>query len=105
VPEAEQRGGDHRSLPPSHSHTADPSRTPRKANSSGTAINTHNATVNPTGFAVAVLGLPQGEVLYIVGALVILAATTVIIATHGRLGADGTPQAAETCAVVTAERA
>ena len=66
---------------------------------------THNATVNPTGFAVAVLGLPQGEVLYVVGALVILAAITVIIATHGRLGADGTPQAAATCAVVTAERA
>lgn len=48
---------------------------------------THNATVNPTGFAVAVLHLPQGEILYVLAALVTLAAVAITIATHGRLGA------------------
>src|SRR3954471_19580497 len=48
---------------------------------------THNATVNPTGFAVAVLHLPQGEIIYVLAALVTLAAVAITIATHGRLGA------------------
>jgi membrane protease YdiL (CAAX protease family) len=47
---------------------------------------TFNATVNPTGFAVAVLGLPQGEAVYVVGGLVVLAAVAVAVATRGRLG-------------------
>jgi membrane protease YdiL (CAAX protease family) len=59
---------------------------------------THNATVNPTGFAVAVLQLPQGEIVYVLGALVALAAVAIVIATKGRLGAPaglaGTPQGA-----------
>ena len=46
----------------------------------------HNATVNPTGLAVAVLDLPQGEVLFVVGVLVVLAALVVVFATHRRLG-------------------
>lgn len=46
----------------------------------------HNATVNPTGFGVAVLELPQGEVLFVVGVLVMLAAVIVVLATHRRLG-------------------
>jgi hypothetical protein len=37
----------------------------------------HNATVNPTGLGVAVLDLPQGEVLFVVGVLVLLAAVVV----------------------------
>jgi membrane protease YdiL (CAAX protease family) len=48
---------------------------------------TFNATVNPTGFGVAVLGLPQGELVYVVGGLVVIAAATVAVATRGRLGA------------------
>jgi membrane protease YdiL (CAAX protease family) len=47
---------------------------------------THNATVNPTGFAVAVLGLPQDEVLFVVGLLVMVAAVVTVLATRGRLG-------------------
>jgi CAAX protease family protein len=46
----------------------------------------HNATVNPTGLAVAVLDLPQGEVLFLTGVLVLLAGVVVAVATHGRLG-------------------
>jgi membrane protease YdiL (CAAX protease family) len=53
----------------------------------------HNATVNPMGLGVAVLDLPQGEVLFVVGVLVMLAAVVVVLATHRRLGlpraADG----------------
>jgi membrane protease YdiL (CAAX protease family) len=52
---------------------------------------THNATVNPTGFAVAVLHLPQGEILYVLAALVTLAAVAITIATRGRLGAPASP--------------
>jgi hypothetical protein len=52
---------------------------------------THNATVNQTGFAVTVLHLPQGEILYVLGALVTLAAVAITIATHGRLGAPQAP--------------
>jgi uncharacterized protein len=52
---------------------------------------THNATVNPTGFAVAVLHLPQGEILFVLAALVTLAAVAITIATHGRLGAPSSP--------------
>lgn len=47
---------------------------------------TFNATVNPGGFAVAVLGLPQKEMAYVVGGLVVVAALVVVIATCGRLG-------------------
>jgi uncharacterized protein len=49
----------------------------------------HNATVNPTGLAVAVLDLPQGEVLFLTGVLVLLAGVVVAVATHGRLGLPG----------------
>lgn len=45
----------------------------------------HNATVNPTGFAVAVLDLPQDEMLFVTGVLVLVAAVVLVIATHGRL--------------------
>jgi membrane protease YdiL (CAAX protease family) len=47
---------------------------------------TFNATVHPNGFAVAVLGLPQEEMAYVVGGLVVLAAVVVAIASRGRLG-------------------
>lgn len=47
---------------------------------------TFNATVNPTGFGVAVLDLSQGDVLVITVGLVVLAAGAVAIATRGRLG-------------------
>jgi membrane protease YdiL (CAAX protease family) len=47
---------------------------------------THNATVNPTGLAVAVLGLPQDEVIFVVSLLVMVAAVVVVSATRGRLG-------------------
>ena len=50
---------------------------------------TFNATVNPTGLAVAVLDLPQDEVVVVVGALVVVAAAVVTVATHGRLGRRG----------------
>lgn len=46
----------------------------------------HNAIVNPTGLGVAVLGLPQGEALLVVGVLVMLAAVVVVFATRRRLG-------------------
>jgi uncharacterized protein len=46
----------------------------------------HNATVNPTGLGVAVLELPQGEVLFVAGVLVMLVAVVLVIATRGRLG-------------------
>lgn len=46
----------------------------------------HNATVNPTGLGVAVLDLPQGEVLFVVGVVVMLVAVVVVLATHRRLG-------------------
>jgi membrane protease YdiL (CAAX protease family) len=45
-----------------------------------------NASVNPTGLGVAVLGLPQGELVVIATALVLLGAAAVAIATRGRLG-------------------
>jgi hypothetical protein len=47
---------------------------------------THNATVNPGGLAVAVLGLPAEEVVVVTGGLVVLAAVVVVVATGGRLG-------------------
>jgi hypothetical protein len=46
----------------------------------------HNALVNPTGLGVAVLGLPQVEILAILAGLVILAGLAVAAATRGRLG-------------------
>ncbi len=52
----------------------------------------HNATVNPTGLGPAVLDLPQGEVLFVVGVLVMLASVVVVLATRRRLGL---PRAAE----------
>jgi uncharacterized protein len=55
----------------------------------------HNATVNPTGLAVAVLDLPQGEVLFLTAVLVLLAGVVVAVATHGRLGVPG-PRSSQT---------
>jgi membrane protease YdiL (CAAX protease family) len=46
----------------------------------------HNALVNPTGLGVAVLDLPQPEVLAILAGLVVLAGMVVAAATRGRLG-------------------
>jgi membrane protease YdiL (CAAX protease family) len=45
----------------------------------------HNAIVNPTGL-VAVVALPQFEVLVIMGGIVVLSAAIIAIATRGRLG-------------------
>jgi uncharacterized protein len=45
----------------------------------------HNALLNPTGL-VAVVGLPQFEVLVIMGGIVVLAAVIIGVATRGRLG-------------------
>jgi uncharacterized protein len=45
----------------------------------------HNAIVNSTGL-VAVVDLPQFEVLVIMGGLVVLAAAIIAVATRGRLG-------------------
>jgi hypothetical protein len=45
----------------------------------------HNAIVNSTGL-VAVVGLPQFEVLVIMGGIVILAAAIIAVATRGQLG-------------------
>jgi membrane protease YdiL (CAAX protease family) len=45
----------------------------------------HNAIVNSTGL-VAVVGLPQFDVLVIMAALVVLAGAIIAIATRGRLG-------------------
>jgi membrane protease YdiL (CAAX protease family) len=55
---------------------------------------TFNATVNPTGLTVAVLDLPQGDVVVVVGALVVVAAVAVVIATHRRLGLPRTAERA-----------
>jgi uncharacterized protein len=52
----------------------------------------HNALVNPTGFGVAVLGLPQTEILIIVSGLFILAAAVVAVTTRGRLGLPSATQ-------------
>jgi uncharacterized protein len=48
----------------------------------------HNAMVNPTGLGVAVLDLPQEEVLLILAGLVVLTGVIVAVATRGRLGAS-----------------
>jgi uncharacterized protein len=45
----------------------------------------HNAIVNPTGL-VAVVALPQFEVLVIMAGIVVLAAAIIAVATRGRLG-------------------
>jgi hypothetical protein len=45
----------------------------------------HNAIVNSTGL-VAVVGLPQFEVLVIMAGIVVLAAVLIAVATRGRLG-------------------
>jgi hypothetical protein len=45
----------------------------------------HNALVNPTGL-VAVIGLPQGEILVIVAGLAVLAGGIIAVDTRGRLG-------------------
>jgi hypothetical protein len=47
----------------------------------------HNAIVNSTGL-VAVVGLPQFEVLVIMGGIVVLAAAIIAVATRGRLGVN-----------------
>ena len=46
---------------------------------------THNAIVNGTGL-VAVVALPQFEVLLIMARIVVLAAAIITVATRGRLG-------------------
>lgn len=46
----------------------------------------HNALVNPTGLGVAVLDLPQPEVLAILAGLVVLTGIVVAASTRGRLG-------------------
>jgi membrane protease YdiL (CAAX protease family) len=48
----------------------------------------HNAIVNSTGL-VAVVGLPQFEVLLIMAGIVVLAAVIIAVATRGRLGLQG----------------
>jgi hypothetical protein len=45
----------------------------------------HNATVNPTGL-VAVVSLPQFDVLVIMAGRVVLAAALIAVATRGHLG-------------------
>jgi uncharacterized protein len=45
-----------------------------------------NSTVNKTGLGVAVLDLPQGDVLVIVTGLVVLGAALIALVTRGRLG-------------------
>ena len=45
----------------------------------------HNAIANSTGL-VAVVGLPQFEVLLIMAGIVVLAAAIIAVATRGRLG-------------------
>jgi hypothetical protein len=45
----------------------------------------HHAIVNPTGL-VAVVGLPQFEVLVIMAGIVVLAGAIVVLATRGSLG-------------------
>ena len=47
---------------------------------------TFNATGNPQGLGDAVLGLPVGEVQFVLGAVVIIVAVAVALATRGRLG-------------------
>ena len=47
----------------------------------------HNAIVNSTGL-VAVVGLPQFEVLVIMGGIVVLAGAIIAVATRGRLGVN-----------------
>ena len=50
----------------------------------------HNAIVNPTGL-VAVVALPQFEVLVIMAGIVVLAAAIIAVATRGRLGLKRSP--------------
>jgi uncharacterized protein len=47
---------------------------------------TFNATVNPTGFAITVLDLPDDEAFIVLNAIVILAGIVIAAATRGRLG-------------------
>lgn len=47
---------------------------------------TFNSTVNPTGFAIAVLDLPPDEAFVILMAIVVLAGVVVVLATRRRLG-------------------
>ena len=51
----------------------------------------HNAIVNTTGL-VAVVGLPQFDVLVIMAGLVVLAGAIIAIATRGRLGFKRAPK-------------
>jgi hypothetical protein len=46
----------------------------------------HNAMVNPTWLGVAVLGLPQAEVLVVLSGVVVLAGVVVTAITRRRLG-------------------
>jgi membrane protease YdiL (CAAX protease family) len=51
----------------------------------------HNAMVNPTGLGVAVLDLPQAEVLAILAGVVALAGAIIAVATRRRLALRSTP--------------
>jgi membrane protease YdiL (CAAX protease family) len=55
----------------------------------------HNAIVNSTGL-VAVVALPQFEVLVIMAGIVVLAAAIIAVATRGRLGLNRSPAAPHT---------
>jgi hypothetical protein len=54
----------------------------------------HNAIVNTAGL-VAVVALPQFEVLVIMGGIVVLAAAIIAVATRGRLGLKRPESAAD----------
>ena len=47
---------------------------------------TFNSTINPTGFAVSVLELPQDEVFVVLMAIAVVAGAVVAVATRGRRG-------------------
>ena len=53
----------------------------------------HNAIVNSAGL-VAVVALPQFEILVIMGGLVVVAAAVIAVATRGRLGLERPSEAA-----------
>lgn len=47
---------------------------------------TFNSTINPSGFAVAVLDLPHEEVLVVLMGIVVVAGAVVAVVTRARLG-------------------
>lgn len=54
---------------------------------------TFNSTINPSGFAVAVLELPHEEVFVVLMAIVVVVGAVVAVATRGRLGLPATGEA------------